>query len=149
MNTIIKSIPILLAISLSTLATAAPHSIAGDWTTFDDHTGKPRGIVRIIESHTTYSGTAIGTAVAGEREDALCTKCTGALKNKPMKGLHIIQGVADTPEGPKGGTILDPDSGSVYKVKFTLSDDGKELTVRGYIGTPLFGRSQHWQRVER
>ncbi len=128
------------------LALAKP-SIAGDWKTFDDNTGKPRGIVRITEVHSTYFGTAIGSAVPGEREDAVCDKCTGELKNKPMKGLPVIQGVADTPDGPQGGTILDPDSGHVYKVKFTLSDDGKALTVRGYIGSPLFGRSQHWLRV--
>ncbi len=144
----IYTVAIMTALfALPVWASPPKPTIAGDWKTFDDHTGKPRGIVRITESHSSYFGTAIGSAVAGERSDAVCDKCTGALKNHPMKGLQIIQGVADGPNGPNGGTILDPDSGKIYKVKFTLSNDGHALTVRGYIGTPLFGRSQHWMRV--
>jgi uncharacterized protein (DUF2147 family) len=30
----------------------------------------------------------------------------------------------------------------------TLSGDGKKLDVRGYIGMPMLGRSQTWERVE-
>jgi len=27
-----------------------------------------------------------------------------------------------------------------------LTDDGKKLVLRGYIGIPMFGRSQTWVR---
>jgi uncharacterized protein (DUF2147 family) len=30
----------------------------------------------------------------------------------------------------------------------SLSPDGKRLTVRGFIGLSIFGRSQTWTRVE-
>jgi uncharacterized protein (DUF2147 family) len=47
-----------------------------------------------------------------------------------------------------GGEILDPDNGKIYRSKITLIDGGKKLSVRGYIGVPMFGRSQVWLRQE-
>ena len=47
-----------------------------------------------------------------------------------------------------GGDILDPNNGKVYRVKLKLIDDGSKLDVRGYIGTPMFGRTQTWVRAE-
>ncbi len=47
-----------------------------------------------------------------------------------------------------GGDILDPRSGSVYPCSFHLAGGGSQLVIRGYIGIPLFGRSQTWTRVE-
>ena len=45
-----------------------------------------------------------------------------------------------------GGRILDPDNGKEYAVKFTPTDSGRKLEVRGYIGMPMLGRTQVWQR---
>jgi uncharacterized protein (DUF2147 family) len=50
--------------------------------------------------------------------------------------------------GYSGGTILDPNNGKVYQSKATLTDDGKQLKLRGYIGMPLLGRTQTWLREE-
>jgi uncharacterized protein (DUF2147 family) len=47
-----------------------------------------------------------------------------------------------------GGEILDPDNGKVYRSKMELTDAGKKLKVRGYIGVPMLGRSQVWVRQE-
>jgi uncharacterized protein (DUF2147 family) len=47
-----------------------------------------------------------------------------------------------------GGDILDPDTGQVYRCKFTLADGGQKLVVRGFIGISLLGRSQTWLRQE-
>jgi hypothetical protein len=44
----------------------------------------------------------------------------------------------------EGGDILDPNNGKVYRVKLKLIDDGSKLDVRGYIGTPMLGRTQTW-----
>ncbi|HYS86791.1 MAG TPA: DUF2147 domain-containing protein [Bradyrhizobium sp.] len=46
------------------------------------------------------------------------------------------------------GKILDPDNGKVYSSKIWLTDGGKKLNVRGYIGVSLLGRSQIWERQE-
>jgi uncharacterized protein (DUF2147 family) len=51
-------------------------------------------------------------------------------------------------DGYSAGEILDPDEGRVYKCRIVLSEGGQKLEVRGYIGIPLFGRSQTWIRKE-
>ena len=45
-----------------------------------------------------------------------------------------------------GGTILDPESGKVYKCLLSLEDGGDKLKVRGFIGLSLLGRTQYWLR---
>ena len=47
-----------------------------------------------------------------------------------------------------GGEIVDPKNGKVYKAKMHMTDAGKKLNVRGYIGMPMLGRSQVWVRQE-
>ena len=47
-----------------------------------------------------------------------------------------------------GGEILDPNKGKTYKALLKPIEGGKKLEVRGYIGSPMFGRSQTWLRVE-
>ncbi|WP_308737956.1 DUF2147 domain-containing protein [Rhizobium sp. TH2] len=45
-----------------------------------------------------------------------------------------------------GGEILDPENGEVYSSNLHLIDGGRKLSVRGYIGVSLLGRSQTWIR---
>ena len=62
--------------------------------------------------------------------------------------MTILWGLTAAGSVWKGGEILDPDNGKTYRCKMTLSDDGKELNVRGYIGISLIGRTQTWHRLE-
>ena len=48
----------------------------------------------------------------------------------------------------KGGEILDPENGKIYRCKMKLVDGGKKLDVRGFIGIALIGRTQTWWREE-
>ena len=45
-----------------------------------------------------------------------------------------------------GGRIYNPEDGKTYKCKLTLKDDNT-LTVRGYVGLTIFGKTQYWTRV--
>ncbi len=42
--------------------------------------------------------------------------------------------------------LLDPLSGRIYRCKAKLSPDGRRLTMRGYVGVSMLGRSQSWIR---
>lgn len=47
-----------------------------------------------------------------------------------------------------GGQILDPANDKVYRSKLSVTDGGRRLNVRGYIGIPMLGRTQTWIRAE-
>jgi uncharacterized protein (DUF2147 family) len=47
-----------------------------------------------------------------------------------------------------GGQILDPDDGKIYRCSMKLIEGGNKSILRGYVGIPLFGRSQVWVREQ-
>jgi uncharacterized protein (DUF2147 family) len=79
-------------------------------------------------------------------ETRVCIACTDDRKNQPIIGLLIIRNMKPDGDEYDGGDILDPESGSVYHSTMHLQQDGARLVVRGYIGFPLLGRSQTWDR---
>ena len=62
--------------------------------------------------------------------------------------MQIVWGMHPDGDEWGGGAILDPDNGKIYKARMRLTDNGRTLIVRGFIGIPLFGRSQTWSRAE-
>lgn len=71
-----------------------------------------------------------------------------ALRDRPIIGLPLLNGfVAGSEPGTwEDGTIYNPEDGETYSCTMTLLDDGR-LRVRGYVGLPIFGKSQVWTRV--
>ena len=53
---------------------------------------------------------------------------------------------SDRPDQWSGGSLYDPESGNTYGGRITLNPDGT-LSLRGYIGISLFGRSETWTRL--
>lgn len=131
----------------SARAIAAEPSPVGLWRTIDDRTHKPRGIVRIYEENGAFFG-RIETSFDPEERVARCEKCPGERKNVPILGLVILRGITKRGAEYSGGEILDPETGWVYRCRFTLSDGGEKLFVRGYLGVSLLGRTQTWFRTD-
>jgi uncharacterized protein (DUF2147 family) len=138
---------LLFAVVQPALRAADLSSPVGRWKTFDDKTGQPRGIVRIFEQDGKYFGRLEQSFTPGA-ETRVCAVCTDDRKNQPVIGLMIIRNVKLENGEYSGGDILDPDTGSVYRCKFHLEQNGARLVVRGFIGFSLLGRSQTWQREE-
>ncbi len=70
---------------------------------------------------------------AAQRRRALCDLVIGS-------GFQLID-----PTHASGGSLYDPKSGNTYRG--TMSVEGDVVKLRGYVGIPLFGRTETWQRV--
>lgn len=121
-------------------------SPVGLWETIDDRSGKPRAVVRIFEHQGHFYGD-VARVLEADKVNAVCQKCTDDRKDKPVLGLQIMRGLAADGDGWTGGTILDPETGDTYRCSMRLSDNGRKLIVRGYLGISLLGRSQTWLRM--
>lgn len=68
------------------------------------------------------------------------------LRARLLAGLAIVNALE--PEGRRwtGGSVYDPESGNTYSARAELGDDGT-LRLRGYVGSPMFGRTTRWTPV--
>jgi|SRR5581483_4151629 len=135
---------VLVATLLAGRAEPSP-GIQGLWRTVDDKSHQPRGVVRIYQEHGQFFGKIVSSFDPREAHE-VCRRCSGALHNKPIIGLVILRDMRQNGNEFSGGTIIDPESGETYRCKMTLEDAGKKLSVRGYVGVALFGRTQVWTR---
>lgn len=130
-------------------ASAQQDTPVGLWKNLDDKTGKPKALIRISESNGEFRGKIEKLfREAGDEQNPTCEKCEGDLKNQPIIGMTILTGLKKDGPDYSGGKILDPVNGKTYRSKMSLTDGGKKLDVRGYVGAPLFGRTQTWVREE-
>jgi uncharacterized protein (DUF2147 family) len=145
----IRSLAAALALAAAAGLAHAQATPAGVWKTIDDETKQEKSLVRISEAGGVFSG-KIEKLLDPAKQAALCEKCSDERKGQPVLGMTIIKGVkaGSEPGRFEGGEILDPNNGKTYKVRMTPADGGRTLEVRGYIGTPLLGRTQTWTRVE-
>jgi uncharacterized protein (DUF2147 family) len=117
-------------------------SPVGTWKTVDDKSGKVLSQVQIYEEGGKLFGKITGLTEPNDKEGKpkTCTHCSGPDKDKPIVGLVIIRDLSRSGDSYKGGTILDPEDGKVYKAEIWV-EDGK-LKVRGYVG--FLYKTQAW-----
>lgn len=141
-----------IALALGLLTTAVFANAADPlngtvWKTIDDKTKQPKALVKFTEqSNGTLSASIQNILTPGE-ENA-CTKCEGTYKNKSLKGVTIVHNLKNAGgTSYDGGSILDPKTGKTYKLKGSLTESGKKLELRGFIGVAALGRNQTWVRA--
>ncbi len=144
---------VILASLMAAFAWAAPlpatePSVAGMWAQVDEK-GRVGGWFLIFEHDGVYEG-AIAKMFfePGEDTNPICTRCTGDQKNAPSLGLVIIKGMQ------RKGLVYQNGSPSSIRAmaksitpRLTLSPDGQQLTLRGYLGFEVFGQNQIWRRL--
>ena len=70
-----------------------------------------------------------------------------ALKTKPLLGAIVLRNFVYDDREWSSGRIYDPQNGKDYKCYMKLKD-ANTLSVRGYIGISLLGRTEVWTRVK-
>ena len=142
-----------LVLSLASV-TAFSATIEGFWHSIDDKTGEKLSIIEIRkDAKNEYNGTIVYRyPVPGAKALSHCTKCTGALKNKPILGMQLLTGFKDDPNKANAyidGQVIEPKSGKIYKGKAVVTSDGKRLRLRGYVGISALGRTVVWIRTDK
>ena len=146
MSLLATVVAVLVSSAVVTPLRAEP-SVVGLWEQVNEQ-GRVQAWFNFFEKNGVYLGAIAKVYPApGEKSQTICSKCPGDQKNAPMIGLIIVNGMERKGLSYENGTILDPRDGSVYRAVMELSPDGQNLTVRGYIGIELFGRSQVWRRL--
>jgi uncharacterized protein (DUF2147 family) len=141
-----RGIATAVTLGLAAAMAAAADAPLGNWNTVDDKTGKVKSEVQIYDQGGKIYGKIVGLPEPNDDKGKpkLCTKCQGADKDKPIVGLVIIKELLADGGRYKGGTILDPEDGKVYRAE--IWPEGAELKVRGYLGP--FYKTQTWTRAK-
>ncbi len=136
-----------IVFAASVPAYAAEPSAAGLWQKTDD--GKPVIWILMVDHHDgTFEGIMAKKFVKpGMPETVTCAKCTDDRKDAAILGISFIRDMKRNGLEYEGGNILNPRDGQVWKAKMTVSPDGQQLTLRGYLLTPVLGKDEIWQRL--
>jgi uncharacterized protein (DUF2147 family) len=144
MQTTARALAIVTLLLVAHVGVAAAESPVGRWKTVDDKTGKVRSEVEIYEQGGKIFGKIVSLSDPLENgKPRTCVKCPGADKDKPVVGLVIIRDLSLSGDRYKGGTIMDPEDGKVYRAEIWVENG--ELKVRGYVA--FFYRTQTWPRA--
>lgn len=131
---------------LFSLQSLLGQTIFGIWKTIDDKSGKEKALVEIYNKDGLVYGRILEILEEGKK-DALCIKCEGDQKNRPIVGIRVIRDMEKDGDKYKGGRLFDPEHGLDVRGKIWLDPDNPDrLKVRGYVA--FFYRTQTWHRVD-
>ncbi|MFM7020672.1 MAG: DUF2147 domain-containing protein [Aquirufa sp.] len=128
-----------LLISLtSAIANTSPDVILGEWIS-EAKDGK----ISIFKQGDRYFGKITWGKTPGKKDS---NNPDPKLRNREIVGTVILKDFVFDGEKWESGTIYDPHSGKTYDCILKVKDNNKKLDIRGYIGTPMFGRTATWSR---
>ncbi|NJB37900.1 DUF2147 domain-containing protein [Croceivirga sp. JEA036] len=139
----------VLKVLLCVLSPIMMHAqtVEGKWQTIDDRNGNAKAIVEIYKKDGAVYGKILKILEKG-RQGAVCEKCEGDLKGKPIEGMEIITAFKESEPGEyKGKRLFDPEQAMTFRGKLWLDPDNPDqLKVRGYLA--FIYRTQTWLRLK-
>lgn len=138
---------LFLVVILFSFQQLASQEIVGKWRTIDDRNGITKAIVELSMKDGLLNGRVLKILEKG-KENALCVKCKGALKDKPVEGMQIIFSFKEDGDGVyRGKKLFDPEQAMTFRGKVWLDPDNPDqLKVRGYLA--FLYRTQTWLRYK-
>jgi uncharacterized protein (DUF2147 family) len=144
----------LLGLLASTVS-AQQSSVMGTWLTAsskaqvriapcpDPKSGAICGVIVGLIEPKGPDGTVVAPDVATDWRNS-----DPAMRGRKVLGMPLIWGFKKTsdPNVFEEGQIYNGENGKIYNANISLQPDGK-LRLRGYVGTPMFGETQLWTRV--
>jgi uncharacterized protein (DUF2147 family) len=132
---------ILAAAALAPGVSGQSSSIAGRWMTETRH-----GVVEISPCGGSICGRLIDSdSIRADPQKRDDHNRDPAQRQRPLKGLMMLQGFHAAAAQWNDGSVYNPDDGGTYHGTLTMVD-ARTLKVRGCIVWPLC-KSQVWKRV--
>ncbi|MFK8021813.1 MAG: DUF2147 domain-containing protein [Pseudomonadales bacterium] len=106
------------------------------------------GQVEIFEKDGEFSGKVVAYDIPDQLDEK---NPDPKLRDQLFLGSLMLEGFTYKPKSKRweGGTIYDAREGKVYKCRLWFDDkDNAVLKARGYIGTPMLGRTEKFERVK-
>jgi uncharacterized protein (DUF2147 family) len=152
MRTLLATIALCIA---ATTASAQQGSVTGTWLTAsgvaqvrigpcsDASAGPICGYIVNLISPKGPDGQVVAPDAATDYRNE-----NPALRSRKVIGMPLIWGFKKTadPNAFEDGKVYNGENGKTYNANISLQPDGK-LRLRGYVGTPMFGETQLWTRV--
>jgi uncharacterized protein (DUF2147 family) len=69
-----------------------------------------------------------------------------SLRSRSLAEVMILENFTYDDDKWTGGTIYDPKNGKTYRC--VIGIEGEHAQIRGYVGIPLFGRTEVWRRAD-
>lgn len=108
-------------------------------------TDKNEGMVEITKRDNKYFGKLLWTKTEGKLDT---NNPDVKQQSQPLRGKEILNSFDfNGSDLWHNGTIYDPKNGKTYSCKITRDEKGN-LSVRGFIGVSLLGRTTLWIKVK-
>ncbi len=132
---------LFLTLMIFTLpANASTDPVEGYWLTQNQ-----RAVVKLAQCDQGLCGSIYWIIEGGLQADE--HNPDESKRANPICGMNILWGFEQQGAGEwEDGKIYKADEGDLYDADLEIEDDGT-LRLRGYIGTPLLGKTQIWTRV--